>query len=363
MQVAKLDHQEVEYVGNHPMYGNLDTDTAELPEFANPFSPKCFLSYGTLAIVNLDRDLTSEFIEKRFRALSCLSRLFHSPQNVSQGLNIKIVDRLLTFFSSDNSSCRQRASDCVMLISRHSVGRACILQSFEKLVFVAKDKDSYVRKNVHETLSNLTMMARGVEMAFEFHLFQTICQEIGFERPDIQIFMLDTCYKCIRGGNIQIGSSTVIQFEALDVFTNLARKSKPWEVQEFACKCIMVLCFFHDCKGLAVKSNTLTAMIGLLTHTRSEVRAASSGALMAISILTDAKHFLVRDENFNAVSNLLDDESESVRLNAMKTIANCAEDHRGRLISIQHLEKVMFGSIVVEKHCETVQSAPRCYRC
>ena len=81
-------------------------------------------------------------------------------------------------------------------------------------------------------------------------------------------------------------------------------------------------------------------MVDLLCHTRSEVRAAAAGGLMTISIFLDGKRMLVRDNALKILGKLLDDADELVQLNSIKTIANCAEDYRGRFLLHQSLEKV-----------------------
>lgn len=81
-------------------------------------------------------------------------------------------------------------------------------------------------------------------------------------------------------------------------------------------------------------------LISLLTHTKSEVRAAAAGGLMSISICFDGKRALVRDNALKILGKLLEDSNELVQLNCIKTITNCAEDYRGRFLLHQSLEKV-----------------------
>jgi hypothetical protein len=63
---------------------------------------------------------------------------------------------------------------------------------------------------------------------------------------------------------------------------------------------------------------------------KAQVRAASAGALMSISIDVEAKKVLVRENAIPTLMKLLNDKDESVLLNTIKTISNCAEDYRGR---------------------------------
>ena len=61
---------------------------------------------------------------------------------------------------------------------------------------------------------------------------------------------------------------------------------------------------------------------------------------MTITIFFDGKRALVRDNALKLLGKLLEDESELVQLNCIKTITNCAEDYRGRFLLHQSLEKV-----------------------
>ena len=91
---------------------------------------------------------------------------------------------------------------------------------------------------------------------------------------------------------------------------------------------------------MASNSETISILISLLSHTKSEVRAAAAGGLMTISIFFDGKRALVRDNALKLLSKLLEDENELVQLNCIKTISNCSEDYRGRFLLHQSLEKV-----------------------
>lgn len=98
--------------------------------------------------------------------------------------------------------------------------------------------------------------------------------------------------------------------------------------------------FYPQGKKVAVGGQTLPILIDTLLDFKSEVRAAAAGALMSISIDVDAKRMLVRENALPILMKLLDDKNESVLLNAVKTITNCAEDYRGRFQLHGCLKKV-----------------------
>lgn len=67
----------------------------------------------------------------------------------------------------------------------------------------------------------------------------------------------------------------------------------------------------------------------------------------SITIDCEAKRIMVRENAIAILTDLLLDENESVLLNVVKTITNCAEDYRGRfqlLGCIKKLEAFKFSS-------------------
>lgn len=88
--------------------------------------------------------------------------------------------------------------------------------------------------------------------------------------------------------------------------------------------------FHADGKKAALNGHTIGILIDSLLDFKAQVRAASAGALMSISIDVEAKKVLVRENAIPTLMNLLNDKDESVLINTIKTISNCAEDYRGR---------------------------------
>jgi hypothetical protein len=65
--------------------------------------------------------------------------------------------------------------------------------------------------------------------------------KIESERVDIQVFILNTCYNCIRMGNSINMPKVALQANALPIFTRVASKTSVMEVQVATCECIMML--------------------------------------------------------------------------------------------------------------------------
>lgn len=110
------------------------------------------------------------------------------------------------------------------------------------------------RRNIHETLTGVTKLREGivrierrfiyflgVQIIFEYNLFNKLCEKIRVERLDIQVSILKTCYNCIRMGETTYMPATAIECKALEIFSEVAKNSKIVEVQVAACECIMML--------------------------------------------------------------------------------------------------------------------------
>lgn len=73
-----------------------------------------------------------------------------------------------------------------------------------------------------------------------FSLIPLLVKKLAIERYDIQIYILQTLYNCIRLGKEPLNPTDAIKSNALSEFNNLL-KSSITDVKVWACKCIMVL--------------------------------------------------------------------------------------------------------------------------
>lgn len=73
-----------------------------------------------------------------------------------------------------------------------------------------------------------------------FSLIPVLVRKLVTERYDIQIYILQTLYNCIRLGKEPLNPADAIKSNALNEFNNLL-KSSVTDVKVWACNCIMVL--------------------------------------------------------------------------------------------------------------------------
>ncbi|KAL5034411.1 hypothetical protein BDV3_003987 [Batrachochytrium dendrobatidis] len=328
------------------------SDTAFVSVLPRDVDPtRCHLAYGRQAIPKLVSQLEDGKLHSRQKALVFLADLCHSPENVVQSVDAGIVDRLIPFLSLDDLTCRQKATEILSTISGHAIGRADIIhhEALKCLMKLFTDPDDLVRKHTFDVICSVTAQEQGVQSTLQYSFFVPIVERLSVENMEIQVSMLNTCYNYIRFETENEISKIALENHAMEQFTNIARKSLVGDIKVAACRCIMMLSFFHEAKRLATETDTVLVLITLLSDRRSDVRAAAAGALMSITIDCDAKRVMVRENALPILIELLSDTNELVLLNVIKTITNCAEDYRGRFQlqhGIQKLEKLVASDSV-----------------
>eukprot|EP00842_Homolaphlyctis_polyrhiza_P002287 jgi/Hompol1/3059/HPOL_000026-RA len=285
----------------------------------------------------------------RQKAIVFLADLAHSPANVVQAIDEDLIGTIKKYLSSDDITCRQKAAEVLKIMANHAVGRKDIITNtiHVPLSNLFDDSNDLIRKHVYDTFAKVSTQPEGVEAMTTSGIFVAIVNRIAAERMDVQVPMLETCYNYIRHAKQPVMPAVALECHALEVFTELARKSLVSEslvseVKVAACRCIMMLSFYHEAKQLATEGETVLILIGLLSDRKSDVRAAAAGALMSITIHCDAKRIMVRENALSVLTDLLSDSNELVLLNVIKTITNCAEDYRGRF-QLHHCIRKLFS--------------------
>ncbi|KAJ3397284.1 Radial spoke head 14 [Lobulomyces angularis] len=300
-----------------------------VPEINENFSQ---LAYGRRAVPKLVSEVESDDLALKTHAIINLVELFHNPEFISQGLEEDIVPKLTKLLKNSNLTIKQKTTECLSTISGYALGRTALIEE-NTLLNLSKafdDEDPLVRKNAHLTFARVTSQQAGVDNILPWGSIPILVNKLPTERVDIQCIILDCLYNCIRMGPKPWIPDDPLKCDAMGVFTDLINPSAVTQVKVGTAKCIMMLSFNPEGKKRAVSGKTVPILIDSLTDLKSEVRAAVAGALMSITIDVDAKRLIVRENAIPTLMRLLDDKNESVLLNVIKTITNCAEDYRGR---------------------------------
>ena len=214
------------------------------------------------------------------------------------------------------------------------------------------DEDPLVRKNTYTIFARTSQFKSGVENILSWGIVKILIERLVTERIDIQCLVLETLYHCIRMGPKPWIPDDAIACDTINVLTELITPLTTTDVKVLACNCIMALSLSPEGKKTATNVKTISILSDSLMDLKNRVRSAAAGALMSISIDCDAKRIMVRENTIAILMKLLDDKDESVLLNCVKTITNCAEDYRGRFQLHACIKK-----LETFKSCQNIQLA------
>ncbi|KAI8808609.1 armadillo-type protein [Cladochytrium replicatum] len=302
----------------------------KLPPNVDP--TKMELAYGRGAVLKLISGLTDSDLFHRQQSLVYLCELIHNPENVAQGLSLKLVSKLTKMVDDADLAIRQKSTECLCIIAGIASGRASLVECSSPLALskLFEDGDLLVRQNAHETLRRVTCQQSGVDCVLSYGLLPIIVSKAPMEKLSVQVPILDTLHNLIRLGKAPWIPRDALESQAMNMLTKLIHMETVTAVKVAASGCIMSLSFYPSAKRIACDIDTIPGLIKLLSDRKAAVRAAAAGALMSITIECDAKRMMVRENAVHILMSLLNDKSESVLLNTIKTITNCAEDYRGR---------------------------------
>ena len=136
----------------------------------------------------------------RQKAIVLLSKLFHDPTNLSQAIHENIIRILTSFLRLDDLTCRQKATECIEIISRHELGRSAILEGavLDHLANLINDPNDLIRVHINTTFARMTANKAGVDQVMRVGLFSKWVQLVNKEKVNIQALVLQSCRSCIR---------------------------------------------------------------------------------------------------------------------------------------------------------------------
>lgn len=90
---------------------------------------KSHFAYGARMVPKLVQELDSLKLVDRQRALVNLVKLCHNPETIALAIEENVINIIVSFLKKDDLTCRQKATECLEIISRHAIGRSSILDS------------------------------------------------------------------------------------------------------------------------------------------------------------------------------------------------------------------------------------------
>ena len=210
-------------------------------------------------------------------------------------ISTDIVKKLTKMIQDEDITIRQKTTESLLTIAGSATGRLALVKQ-GSLLYLSKlfdDQDVLIRRNTHSILARVTISYQGVENLLSYSVTSILVQKLSIEKYDIQIPILETLSNCIRLGKEPMNPGDAIKSDAVTVFTSLLQNSSVSQVKVLAANALMALTFFPEAKKLACKGNTMTVLISLLLHGKSEVRAAVAGALMRFDIFKQFEIYII----------------------------------------------------------------------
>ncbi|KFO23698.1 Rhabdoid tumor deletion region protein 1 [Fukomys damarensis] len=129
-----------------------------LPPNINP--TQADIAYGCWALPNLHRELQSEDLQTRQKALMALCDLMHDPEYVYEAINIGCLESLTALLKDSDSLVRMKTAEVLYIMATHDVGRTSLLEHdiILALSFLLNDPHSACRENLHQVYKQLAQL-------------------------------------------------------------------------------------------------------------------------------------------------------------------------------------------------------------
>lgn len=247
------------------------------------------------------------------------------------------------------------------------------------------DTDGTVRVNTYQALLGLSGNREGAAALVSDDYLAIFMSKIEWEGPVVQSLILQTLHNAVGGMR---GVTEALSHKAVEICIKLLGSPNTSvrcgsgidyarlqgccspdahdaaHCRKEAASALTLLCFAEPAKEIAIQNQAVNILANTITDTEAAVRAAAASALMAITTTDEGKKQIFPCGGVHKLMRLLDDESDTVILNALKTLANAAvfpdarralRDDVKFLTRLEHLRS-RGENPVLQKHAEITRS-------
>ncbi|XP_048581464.1 radial spoke head 14 homolog [Nematostella vectensis] len=312
--------------------------SVKLPPDIDP--TKARLAYGDRALPKLNRELNSDDLLTRQKALMSLCDAMHNPEYICEGIRVGIAASLKSLLKDADATVRHKTTEVLFIIAGHAVGRDAFLEHsiILPLSELFNDQVYQARRNAHQAIEMCSHTSPGTDGVVEANLLPILVGKLLEEQDEIKELILDTLHYCMR-----VETKQVLDSNGMEAFTKLLDHMDP-STRCKAARDIMDLSFPLEGKDRAVDVGAVPPLVSLLRDNSAEVRAQAAGAIMTITITTKGKYAAIEAEAIPNLVSQLSDPVSDVRLNSLKAITTLAEAPIGRttlLKSVKEVEKLV----------------------
>ncbi|XP_008248376.1 radial spoke head 14 homolog [Oryctolagus cuniculus] len=319
-----------------------------LPPDVNPTQAP--IAYGCRALPKLNKELQSEHLLTRQKALVALCDLMHDPEYVYEAINIGCLESLKALLKDSDDVVRIKTTEVLYIMATHNVGRNGFLECdvIPALSSLLNDPHPVCRMNLHQAYKHLAELPAGAQGIVFSGLIPALVWKVQREEEDIQELILDTLAPCLQVDATEALSSHAVPFLKQKLLsTNDDIRSK-------AARALIAISIPLEGKDQVCQYDVIPILVHLLKDKEEEVQANAAGALMYTAVTTEGKYAALDAEAIPPLLALLSSPKSKVRLNAAKALTMLAEAPEGRRYLQSHVHA--FRVLEVE-HNEAIQRA------
>lgn len=309
------------------------------PQLVDPTrTPLAFLNR---AVPRLNRELNSEDLLLRQRAVRSLCDYLHDPEHILPCLDEDIPTTLLGLLKDEDEFCRLKSAECFYVIASHAIGRQAMLACnvIPRLAQLFNDNEPSVRRNAHKAVSMYSEAAPGAQNLVDLRLIETLFKKLVTELDEIKELILNTIHFCLM-----VDVEQALAVDATSTLTSLLDHPSD-KIKILAALTIFHLSVSLKGKERAVEIGTVDKLVPLLDSTDNTLKSKTALALSIISIITAGKYATIRADAIPKLLVMLNNDSTELIVNALKVIACIAEAPEGR-------EKLLKSVDQIERYCD-----------
>ncbi|CAF0914935.1 unnamed protein product [Adineta steineri] len=304
------------------------------PQLVDPTrTPLAFLNR---AVPRLNRELKSEDLLLRQRAVRSLCDYLHDPEHILPCLDEDIPATLLALLKDNDQFCRLKSAECYYVIASHAIGRQAMLACnvIPRLAELFNDKEASVRRNAHKAVSMYSEAPPGAQNLIELRLVETLLKKLVSELDEIKELILNTIHFCLM-----VDVEQALAADAMSTLTSLLGHPSD------KIKTLVALTIFHlsvSLKGKerAVEIGTVDRLVALLDSDDKTLKSKTALALSVICIITPGKYCTIKAGAIPKLVALLNNESTELIVNALKAITCIAEAPEGRKQLLESVDQI-----------------------
>ncbi|CAF2998566.1 unnamed protein product [Rotaria socialis] len=304
------------------------------PQLVDPTrTPLAFLNR---AVPRLNRELQSDNLLLRQRAVRSLCDYLHDPEHILPCLNEDIPATLLDLLKDTDQFCRLKSAECYYVIAGHSIGRQAMLACnvIPRLASLFDDKEPSVRRNAHKAVSMYSEAPPGAQNLIEIHLVDTLLKKLISELDEIKELILNTIHFCLM-----VDVEQALAADAMSTLTSLLKHPSD-KIKTLAALTIFHLSVSLKGKERAVEIGTVDELVALLDSNDDALKSKSALALSIICIITPGKYCTIKAGAIPKLLAMLKKESTELVVNALKVIACIAEAPEGRKKLLESVDQI-----------------------